>query len=422
MEVETDNAGKGTPPGIEIPGGASTSAASVPARTVAEMIELALHTCFERFGAVAALALPLFVLVFIPSALANWLSYREAAAFFSELAGSFSFQQFDPNALRFYLEGEMPTPETSGGALMNLLSVASWIGGVAFGPLVLGALVLLVLGQSLEIRLTAMQAWRGATRRAGSLIFTELVKAILLGLIALVSVLVGMVVLILGGSIIDLVVGSFDAGLAGALVVFILIFVGGMVMLGPVVYAYLLWIYTVPLVLLEGVSISRAFERSARLVKYRPAGQRVWDTHPMRLTGLLTLAGLILAVASLPASGPLLLWIGKTAGEISQNPAVIFSMPTSVFIFSVLLMILPQVVLAPVFHGSIALYYLDSRVRDEEQTRGGELVRDFLKELAEDGDPEPALPRVQPAPPAAPQQAPAYHPGRSLPSSWPDGM
>lgn len=403
----------------EIP---ATEATPVPARRVMEMIELALHASFERFPAIAALALPLFVLVYIPSALSNWLGYRAAAEMFSNFVGSFSMQNFDPNALRFYLEGNAAVPEVPGSALMDLLGLVSWIGGLAFGPLVLGALVLLIVGQSLDIRIEAMQAWRGAVRRASSLIFTELVKVILLGLIALLSGLVAMVVLILGGSIIDLVVGSLDARIAGAFAVFFFVFVGGVIALGPVAYAYLLWIYTIPVVMLEGAGISRAFERSARMVRYRPAGQRIWETHPMRLTGLLTVAGLTLLVASLPAFGPVLLWLGKSFGRIADDPTIIFSMPTSVFVFSVLLMVLPQVVLAALFQGSIGLYYLDARVRDEDQTHGGELVRDFLSELASGGMPDPALPRAQPAPAAAPpSQTPAWHPGRSLPSNWPDG-
>ena len=394
-------------------------AQAVPARRVMEMVELALHGSISRFPSVAALALPLFVLVFIPSALSNWLEYRGAAEVFSSLVGTFSVQNFDPNALRFYLEGNAPVPEVSGGALMNLLGLVSWAGGLAFGPLVLGALVLLIMGQSLDIHIGAMQAWRGAVRRAGSLILTELVKAILLGLIGIISALVAMVVLILGASVIDLVAGSIDP----RIVVVLVVMVGGTLMLGPIAFTYLLWIYTIPVVLFEGAGVSRAFERSARMVRYRPAGQRTWDTHPMRLTGLLTVAGLVLLMASLPAFGPVLLWLGKSFRNIADDPSVLFSMPVSVFIFSVLLMFLPQVVLAALFQGSIGLYYLDSRVRDEEQTHGGELVRDYLAELAAGGEPEPALPRAEPVPavPAA-SQAPAWHPGRSLPSNWPDGM
>lgn len=394
----------------------------VPARRVAEMVELAMRASLERPGAVVALALPLFLLVTIPAALSNWLGYRAAAEMFSQLVGSFSLNNFDPQAFQFYMQGEMPDIEPTGGPIMDLLSMASFVGGVAFGPLVQGALVLLVVGHALGFRVRAIHAWRGATARAGKLILTEMVKAILLGLIVALSALAAFIVLILGGGLLDLIAGGGPA--AGIIAVFFFVFVGGMIFLGPAVYFYLLWIYTIPLVLFEGAGISVALERSARMVRYRPAGQGVWDTHPMRLTGLLTLAGLVLLAALLPAASPVLLWLGKSAGRIMEDPTVLFSMPMSVYVAAVLLTVLPQVVLAPVFHGSIALYYLDTRVRDEGESNGGELVREFVETLARGEQPEPALPRAAPVPPHSPGSAtgsPESGPSNPGLSNWPDG-
>ena len=106
---------------------AATEAAPVPARRVMEMIELALHASFSRFPAIAALALPLFVLVFVPSALSNWLGYRAAAEVFSNFVGSFSMQNFDPNALRFYLEGNAAVPEVPGMVSSSISPVSRFL-------------------------------------------------------------------------------------------------------------------------------------------------------------------------------------------------------------------------------------------------------------------------------------------------------
>ena len=415
MEFPSDNSATPVEP-YALRSGASNSP-PVPARTVMEMASLALQTCFSRIGTTILFSLPLFVFITLPGFVANWLSYRQMGEMVSSLADGLTMEKFDPRAVASLLKGASPDMiEPQGSLVVDLLGIVGFFGAIIFGPIVQAALVALVTGEGVGVRVGARNAWRAVSHRAGPVVGVEIVKFILMFIVSFISVLAGVIVILVGGMILDAVSGP-----AAALVVFLLIFAAGMTMLGPMVFVFMIWIYTIPLVLFEGVGVSDALGRSMRMVRYRSAGQSIWHTHPMRLTGLLTVVGIVLLVAALPSSAPIVLWGVRAFQSLASDPFGFFDIPASVFIASTILFGAQQVVLMPLFQGSIGLYYLDSRVRDESGSGGGTPLREYFETLAGGKVPAPALGRA-PAPPPVPVTGPLTRPSEGLPTNWPDGM
>ncbi len=378
-------------------------------RGVTEMVEDVLEFCIRRIGTVlAASFLAIFVLT-IPQ-LANWWLQVQILRDVAE-SGIFErllFGRASPDEFMQMLAAA--SPGEGAEQISALLSVTAFLAWLVAAPLLKGALTLLVAGDALETPVGAGEAWRGAIRRGGWLVLVELVKTIALYLVFFFSMLIA----VLAGWILGTALTGIlhAAGPLGTLLsIFGVIVGGGMIALGPAVFLYLLWVFTVPAILFEGGSFA-AFSKSAALVRSsRPGG--FWHSHSLRLTLLLTLAGIVLLVALLPALAPWIIWtIRQARSATSGNIQAIFSffsVPAPVFLSFAVLFFAIKAVLAPFFPGVIAAYYVDTHASSQAGEKEN-LAKHLSALCSGETLPEPAAPGGLPSNP------------RSPPGRWPDGV
>lgn len=375
---------------METAGAEGKSVAETPSqiRTVWEMMELVLRITFRKRIIVVAVSLPVWLLIFAPKAAADWLGLKMLRVSMVQALESFSLGELDAQSVRDLME--VVGPATGVSLVSNLLGGVSLLVSLIAGPLWVGALTLLVVGVATGGKVGVHELWRGAARRGLQLILTEFVKMVLLWVVLLAGVLLGVVVTLVGIGVVDSLFGGI-APLA-LLGIMLVVVAGGMVMFGPAVYLFLLWLFTVPIVLFEKKDVTGALRRSAEMVRSSTQAGFL-HSHAMRLTGLLTLAGLLIWVASLPAAAPWMVWFSKAMKDVFEmDPSSLLRVPGSVVLTSSLLLIIPKVFLSSVFPGAIGAYYLDTRARTAGDRAAD--VPDYLKALCsgDGGDlPEPRL-------------------------------
>lgn len=315
----------------------------------------------------------------------------------------------DMTSWMFRMQGEMAT-SLARQSLYQLFEVLGW---AVANPLLAGALTLVVAGSALGVRVGFAGAWRGALRKWLQLILTESVKAVGLFVVMLVSIFIAAG----GGGLVTAFFGAIFAGspLGTALTIFVGTFLIGGIAFGPVVYLYLSWLFTVPMIVFEDADLTGAFGRSWELTRRNLVGG-VFGSPPWRLTGLLTLVGLVLLAGALV---PFLPWVepaihvarSLAAGDTTVLAALAKPDP-ALYWGSVGLRVLTAVALAAVMPGAIMLYYLDTRAR---MAGGGSDLRERIRALCGTDD-TAARPGIGGLAPSGSPQESAGAPDETAPS------
>ncbi len=425
MQETQPTLGAGSPPvSPAAPLAPPSPAEPASARGVAEMLELAFEAIFQRFKSILAVSGLLWLVVLVPSLAGDWLQLKwlrslAEQGFFQDairrlMAGEFAAAQMDEVFEQLVPSGGVAFVSGTLGSFSSLVSIAA-------KPIAAGALTLLVASVAVGVPVASAGAWRGALRRALPLVLTQLVKAIFLTVIGVASVVAAILLAAVLAPVLGALGGISQLGPAGkALWLALSTMAAGTIALGPAVYCYLLWIFTVPLVLFEDLDLLKALRRSAALVReHRPGG--FWRSHEMRLTLLLTLAALVIVLGYLPSIAPWAVWAKPRLSEILsgrfERMDRLLAVPGSVFFAWSGLFFLAKVFLAALVPGVIVAYYLD--VRGQGPPAGLPDPTVHLAALCSSqgmgkaAEPAAAVPAAPAAPPLG------ARPG--LPPHWPDG-